>query len=260
MMNKDFRQHFVMFSEKIRNKENFAFSRYSDGELYILQNKELKLDQGLIQIGDEKQGGVYQPADFKHFDPKEHGFYQQKLIDAFKHRQPGYYKGLTCSCCIGKKDFDWQIDLHGGDDESLTWANLWVNGNYPAFINHTLPIFYNRECVFVGHTDADITKFPFFVKDFRVGYNAMINDYDKIENIKQWIKENNIQNHLFLFSASTFTNLAIYELFREFPNNTYVDIGTCLTPMMNMPIERDYLKRYWFYAGGGDLQKICRWN
>jgi hypothetical protein len=141
MMNKDFRQHFVMFSEKIRNKENFAFSRYSDGELYILQNKELKLDQGLIQIGDEKQGGVYQPADFKHFDPKEHGFYQQKLIDAFKHRQPGYYKGLTCSCCIGKKDFDWQIDLHGGDDESLTWANLWVNGNYPAFINHTLPIF-----------------------------------------------------------------------------------------------------------------------
>ena len=260
MMNKDFRQHFVMFSEKIRKNENFAFSRYSDGELYILQNKELKLDQGLIQIGDEKQGGVYQPADFKHFDPKEHGFYQQKLIDAFKHRQPGYYKGLTCSCCIGKKDFDWQIDLHGGDDESLTWANLWVNGNYPAFINHTLPIFYNRECVFVGHTDADITKFPFFVKDFRVGYNAMINDYDKIENIKQWIKENNIQNHLFLFSASTFTNLAIYELFREFPNNTYVDIGTCLTPMMNMPIERDYLKRYWFYAGGGDLQKICRWN
>ena len=259
-MNKDFRQHFVMFSEKIRAKENFAFSRYSDGELYILQNRELKLDQGLIQIGDEKQGGVYQPADFKHFDPKEHGFYQQKLIDAFKHRQVGYYKGLTCSCCIGKKDFDWQIDLHGGDDESLTWANLWVNGNYPAFITHTLPIFYNRDCVFVGHTDADITKFPFFVKDFRVGYNAMINDYGKIEDIKKWIGDNNIKNHVFLFSASTFTNLAIYELFREFPDNTYVDIGTCLTPMMNMPIERDYLKRYWFYAGGGDLQKICRWN
>ena len=259
-MNKDFRQHFVMFSEKIRAKENFAFSRYSDGELYILQNRELKLDQGLIQIGDEKQGGVYQPADFKHFDPKEHGFYQQKLIDAFKHRQAGYYKGLTCSCCIGKKDFDWQIDLHGGDDESLTWANLWVNGNYPAFITHTLPIFYNRDCVFVGHTDADITKFPFFVKDFRVGYNAMINDYGKIEDIKKWIGDNNIKNHVFLFSASTFTNLAIYELFREFPDNTYVDIGTCLTPMMNMPIERDYLKRYWFYAGGGDLQKICRWN
>ena len=259
-MQKNFREHFIKFTEKIRSGENFAFARYSDGELYILQNKELKLDQGLIQIGDHKQMGVYEPADFKHFDPIQHNEFQQKLIEAYQHKQSGYYKGITCSCCIGKKEFDWQIDLHGGDDESLTWSNLWVNGNYPAFITQTLPIFYNKECVFVGHEKADISKFPFFVKDFRVGYNAMINDYGKIEDIKNWIKENNIENHLFLFSASTFSNLAIYELFKEFPNNSYVDIGTCLTPMMDMPIERDYLKRFWYYAGGGDLQKICIWN
>jgi len=29
---------------------------------------------------------------------------------------------------------------------------------------------------------------------------------------------------------------------------------------MNMPTERDYLKRFWYYQGGGDLQKICVWN
>jgi hypothetical protein len=258
-MQKNFREHFSYLSEKIKNKENFAFARYSDGELYILQNRELKLDQGLIQIGDSKQIGIYQPADYKHYDPKQHGESYNRLIEAYKHRQPNYYKGITCSCCIGKNDFDWQIELHGGDDESLTWANLWVNGNYPAFITHTLPMFYNRECVFVGHNSADISKFPFFVKDFRVGYNAFINDYDKIDIIRQWIKENNITNHVFLFSASTFTNLAVYELFRDFPNNSYIDIGTCLTPMMNMPTERDYLKRFWYYAGGGDLNKICIW-
>ena len=259
-MQKNFREHFIKFTEKIRSGENFAFARYSDGELYILQNKELKLDQGLIQIGDHKQMGVYEPADFKHFDPIQHSEFQQKLIEAYQHKQSGYYKGITCSCCIGKKEFDWQIDLHGGDDESLTWSNLWVNGNYPAFITQTLPIFYNKECVFVGHKKADISKFPFFVKDFRVGYNAMINDYGKIEDIKNWIKENNIENHLFLFSASTFSNLAIYELFKEFPNNSYIDIGTCLTPMMNMPTERGYLKAFWNYTGGQDIQKICIWN
>ena len=37
-----------------------------------------------------------------------------------------------------KENFDWQIDLAGGDDESLTWANLWVNGNYPSFVNEIL--------------------------------------------------------------------------------------------------------------------------
>ena len=189
---KNFREHFAKFTEMIRNDEHFAFARYSDGELYILQNKELVLGQNLIQIGEQKQSGNYQAPDFKHYDPKEHGFYQQKLVEAYKHRQSNYYKGISCSCCVGKEAFDWQVELHDGDDDSLTWANLWVNGNYPAFIMNTLPIFYSKDCVFVGHESADTSKLPFIKKDFRVGYNAMINDYGKIEEIKTWIKENNI--------------------------------------------------------------------
>ena len=257
---KNFREHFFKFKSKLDNKENFAFSRYSDGEMYILQNKELVLDSNLIQIGDEKQGGVYQAPDFKHFDPKEHSFYQQKLVESLQYKQHNYYKGISCSCCVGKEQFDWQVDLAGGDDESLTWANLWVNGNYPIFITNILPIFYSRDCVFIGHEDANLNRLPFFVKDFRVGYNAMINDYRKIEDIKQWIKENNIKNHIFLFSASTFTNLAIVELFRDYPDNTYIDIGTCLTPMMDMPTHRGYLQSFWNYRNTQDIQKICVWN
>jgi len=257
---KNFREHFINFKNKLENQEQFAFSRYSDGEMYILQNKELVLGNGVIQIGDKKQGGIYQQPDFKHFDPNEHSFYQQKLVESLQYKQPNYFKGISCSCCVGKEQFDWQVDLAGGDDESLTWANLWVNGNYPFFIKHILPIFYSRDCVFVGHTDANLNRLPFFVKDFRVGYNAMINDYGKIEEIKQWIGENNITNHIFLFSASTFTNLAIVELFRDYPNNTYIDIGTCLTPMMDMPTHRGYLQAYWNYQGGPDIQKICKWN
>jgi len=88
----------------------------------------------------------------------------------------------------------------------------------------------------------------------------MSNNYDTIETIASWIRENNIENHVFLFSAASFTNLAIYQLFREFPNNTYIDIGTCLTPMMQMPTHRGYLEAYWGYRGGKDLQKICKWN
>ena len=257
---KNFRGDFVKLKTKLENKENFAFSRFSDGEMYILQNKELVLGDGIIQIDTHKQSGPYQKPDFKHFDPKEHSFYQQKLVESLQYKQPNYYKGISCSCCVGKEQFDWQVDLAGGDDESLTWANLWVNGNYPRFISEILPIFYSRDCVFIGHEDANLDRLPFFVKDFRVGYNAMINDYDKIEEIADWIRTNNVKNHLFLFSASTFTNLAVVELFREFPNNTYIDIGTCLTPMMDMPTHRGYLEAYWFYRQSKDLQKICVWN
>jgi hypothetical protein len=257
---KNFRADFIKLKTKLENQEHFAFSRYSDGEMYILQNKELVLGNNLIQIGDEKQGGVYQTPDFKHFDPKEHGFYQQKLVESLQYKQQNYYRGISCSCCVGKEQFDWQVDLAGGDDESLTWANLWVNGNYPLFITHILPIFYSRDCVFIGHEDANLDRLPFFVKDFRVGYNAMINDYGKIEKIAEWIRENNIENHVFLFSASSFTNLAVYQLFREFPDNTYIDIGTCLTPMMDMPTHRGYLQAFWNYRPNQDIQKICVWN
>jgi len=257
---KNFRQHFVEFRDKLRTQTHFAFSRFSDGEMHILQNNELKLDNNLIQIGNKVQGGVYQAPDFKHFDPNQHSFYQQKLVESLQYKQSNYYKGISCSCCVGKENFDWQVDLAGGDDESLTWANLWVNGNYPQFISEILPIFYSRDCVFIGHEDANLDRLPFFVKDFRVGYNAMINDYGKIEEIAEWIRENNIENHVFLFSASSFTNLAVYQLFREFPNNTYIDIGTCLTPMMDMPTHRGYLQAFWTYKINDDIKKICIWN
>ncbi len=64
---------------------------------------------------------------------------------------------------------------------------------------------------------------------------------------------NNIQ-------AETLTNLAVYQLFRDYPDNTYIDIGTCLTPMMDMPTHRGYLQAFWNYQPNQDIQKICVWN
>jgi len=257
---KDFKAHFNFFKQKIVNKENFAFSRFSDGEMFILQNKELKLSENLIQMGEVKQSGPYRKDDFKHFNPSEHKEFRDTLVKIFQHKQKNYYKGISCSCCVGKENFDFQIDLHGGDDESLTWANLWVNSNYPLFIQQILPLFYSKKCVFVGNKNANIKTLPFIVKDFRVGYNAMVNDVNVIDDIKTWINKNNIKNHIFLFSASTFSNLAIYELFKDNKDNTFIDIGTCLSPMIDMPTERDYLQGYWSYRGSNSLNLTCTWN
>ncbi|MFN9898642.1 MAG: hypothetical protein ACK55Z_07595, partial [bacterium] len=80
----------------IRNNEHFAFSRFSDGELWILQNKELKLSDDVIQVGEQKSPGIYKPADHKHYNPIEHAQFRDKLIEAYKYRQPNYYKGISC--------------------------------------------------------------------------------------------------------------------------------------------------------------------
>jgi hypothetical protein len=256
---KTFSQHFDLFKHKLLNQEPFAFARYSDGEMYILKNIQLKLDQNLIEIDNRKQYGPYLSQDFKNFDPIEHSESREWLLRAYLHRQQGYYKGISCRCCVGEADYQYQLDLHKGDDESLTWANLFVNANYPRFLNELLPIMQTYETIMVCHKDADLSRFEFVVKDFRVGYNAMINDQPIIEDIKTWIDANNVSGKLFLFSASTFSNLAIYELYKHNNNNTYLDIGTCLTPFMNMPIHRSYLQEYWGGAIGNDLKKVCIW-
>lgn len=256
---KDFKEHIHRFATALRSRTPFAFTRYSDGELFILQNKELKLDNGLIQVDKTLTPGHYKPQDFKHFDPLKHGDFRSKLIEAFNHKQKNYYKGISCRCCVGNEAFDYQLSLNGGDDDHLTWANLFVNSNYPIFIEEILPIIQSYDTVMVCHNDANLDKLEFVFKDFRVGYNAMINDYHKINDIKQWIVDNNISGKLFLFSASTFSNLAIYELYKHYPHNTYLDIGTCLTPFMDMPTERSYLQEYWFKRHGNDLKKTCIW-
>jgi hypothetical protein len=256
---KDFKQHIQNFKQKLIDREPFAFARYSDGELFILQNKELILGDGFIKVGEVATPGPYKSQDFKHFNPAKDVVARERLLQAFAHKQPGYYKGISCQCCVGPEAFQQQIDIHGGDDESLTWANLFVNSNYPTFIEEVLPVLQTYDTVMICHEDANLEKLEFVTKDFRVGYNAMINDYEKINTIKDWIDQEKVEGRLFLFSASTFSNLAIYELYKHNQKNTYLDIGTCLTPFMGMPTERSYLQEYWYNIPGNDLKRNCTW-
>ena len=263
MSEKSFTNDFYTILELLKKGTPFAFNRFSDGELFILQNKELILGDNLIKIGEKVSAGPYVKEDHKHFNPKEHGFVRDRLLEAFKHRQVGYYKGLGCPCCIGNDNFLWQFKVLSEDkaEANLTWSNLLVNGNYPRFINEMFPVFSRYPVVFIGNEKAELSALPFVVKSFKVGYNAMINDYPLIEKMKDWIRMNKIQGHLFLFSASSFSKMAIHQLYSEFPLNTYLDVGTTLNGFINMSIERQYLGDYWYRKPSpSDIFKICRWG
>jgi len=256
---KNFEDDFYRLLKLLKIREPFAFNRFSDGELYILQNKELILDAQQVKVGTNVTEGIYKPEDFKSFHPKEHSFYRDRLVEAFKFKKRNYFKGLSCRCCVGDENFQWQLDFHGEYDENFTWANLLVNGNYAKFILEMYPVFNKYQMVFVCNENADLSVLPFLVKDFRVGYNAMVQDYGLIEGIKRWINKNNIEGHLFLFSASSFSKMAIHQLYEFCDRNTYIDVGTTLNPFMDMSIDRTYLKSFWLGEKGSDISKICIW-
>jgi hypothetical protein len=256
---KNFIDDFYKLHTLLKNKEPFAFNRFSDGELYILQDKELILDVTQVKVGNKVTEGIYKEEDHKRFNPLEHSFYRDRLVDAYRFTRHNYFKGLSCRCCVGDENFRWQLDFHGEYDENFTWANLLVNGNYGRFIREMYPLFNEYKTVFICNQKADLSVMPFIVKDFRVGYNAMINDYDLIRKIKDWIDENNVEGHLFLFSASSFSKMAIHQLFEHCDRNTYIDVGTTLNIFMNMRLDRTYLKSFWLGTKGNDINKICIW-
>ena len=248
-----------MLLDFLKNRTPFAFNRFSDGELFILQNKELILGEVNSQVGNNIINIGYKKEDHKHFKPEEHSFYRDKLVDSFLHKQENYFKGLSCRCCIGQKDFEWQLDFHGEYDDNFTWANLLVNGNYQKFIHEMYPVFNQYKTVFICNENARTNTLPFVVKDFRVGYNAMINDYGLISDIKNWIDRHEINGYLFLFSASTFSKISIHQLYEYNNKNTYIDVGTALNAFMNMRLDRNYLKAFWLNEYHPDIDKNCIW-
>lgn len=249
---KDFKEHFFLLYNKLKNNENFAFSRFSDGELRIMQNQELVLGDNYYKIGDSINGGAYYPEDRKSVNPHTHPHIQEKLMEAYKFKTHNYYVGLSCRCCVGDADFNQMIDWRGGDDEFLTWSNLWVNGNYDLFRQYMIPEFSKHKIVYVLNEHANLNGLPFKVaKDFRVGENCIVNEFNKHVEIAKWIEENNIKNHVFLFSASSLSNFIIYELFKKYGENTYIDIGTTLNIELGMKGIRGYLI--------GANKKICIW-
>ena len=250
-MTKEYKKEFDKFLQKLRIGENFAFVRFSDGELFIMQDKKVVLAENHYVTGDIIGKNIYTKEEQKEFDPTKHQFYRQKLIESYKYKQDNYYKGICTSsdAHVGSKSFEYQIALHGGDHETLTFSNLLINANYKRFIEEMIPIIAQREIIYVVNELADTERLPFKIKKkFLVGSNCMINNYDTAKKVKDYIKENDINNHIILCSAASLSNYVIYECFKDNPNNTFLDIGSCLNPLLNLEgwkYTRGYLTDYW---------------
>jgi hypothetical protein len=127
-----------------------------------------------------------------------------------------------------------------------------------------VPIFSTKKIVLVSNENSILTDLPFKVfKHYKIGSNCMINNYYLIDEIKQWIEENRIENTLFLFSASSLSNLLGYELYKNYNKNQYLDIGSSLGPLLGLQgwkSTRTYLNIFWSNPSNPAPQEIDIWN
>ena len=244
----------------LKEGDHFAYTRFSDGETCIMRNEKLVLAQEHVQVGDIMHDFGYSEDDHKEFIPEEHAFVREALIAAFKFQKKNYFVGAGCGNCTChiKTDIPMLETMRPGDEAHWTSPNLLVNSNYPLFLNQFLPVFKNKNVVMICSKEATFNKLPFIpVKEFRVGKNCIVNDHHLEENIKEWMKSEGIKDHVFLFSASSLSEILIHKLFDFDDQNTYIDIGTTLHHHLDLGIERDYLRAYWNSIPLPDLFKDC---
>ena len=262
-----FKKDFRILLEKLNNRENFAFTRFSDGELYILQNKKIFIEKDRCYLRGQEHKAVYGEEELKSFIPEKDQRLREHLLECFLHKQNNYYKGICTKQDVGQSDWAWQFDEGGlpKDEEYLTFANLLINGNYINFMTQMLPAMKKQgyDVVYVCNKAANLDKFPLNLKkDFRIGNNCHTNDIHLIDEMKEWVAKNSIKNHLFLFSAASLSNLLIYELYKEFPDNIYMDIGSTLNPMLDLDgwkASRGYLRGYWMGEPNPYYYQDCEW-
>ena len=137
---KNFKTAFDTLLNKVKDKENFAFTRFSDGEMFILKNEVLVLADNHYVTGKIRGPNRYTKEEHKEFYPEKHQLYREKLIECYRHNQANYFKGICTSTDghVGKENFDWLVNFHGGDHDNLTFSNLLINANYHRFVEELI--------------------------------------------------------------------------------------------------------------------------
>jgi hypothetical protein len=224
--NKNYQQDIVILKEAIQNRERITFSKFCDGEWAVLQNNHI----------DNKEFN---------FDPSTDAFKRKKLLDAFQYNNDRYFVGITCVNVFGIETHRRMKMISGLPEDRLTWADIWVNSNYIYFVNEIIPLFKNRDVVLFCNKRGKIENLPFVPYAlFPVENNAWQYNWDYIDSAKTLLtklKSQGVEDLLVLFCCGPFGNILAYELTKDCPYNTYLDIGSTLNPwLQSEAFKRDY--------------------
>ena len=89
----------------------------------------------------------------------------------------------------------------------------------------------------------------------------MINDYGVSDEVAEYLLDK--QDLVVLCSAASLSNFVIYKSFKSNPNNTFLDIGSCLNPLLDLEgwrYTRGYLTSYWLGSNSPFGRQVDYWG
>ena len=222
-------QEFDKFWQKIENGENFAFMRNADGERAIMLGEAVSAQEGnwsspnyISKLGTD-------------------------IYNSLMLNEENVYYALSCPCC-DQPAYYWYLSRI--KTKKVTFANLWINANYPKFKEKFPQI--KRDAILIANYRA---------KGHRIGNLNILKHYEidddcisfwenqapqMIENIKK--EFGNRTDLLYVVSAGPMSGPIIYELYKNNPNNCYIDFGSAIDIYYRENISRPYMKKGNTYA------------
>ena len=119
-----------------------------------------------------------------------------------------------------------------------------------------MPLYNERKVVLYCNKDGALDNLPFKPeKIFPISNNAWGDNWNLIEDSKEYIRQNSAKDMLFLFCCGPFGNILCCELTKFNADNTYLDIGSTLNPFLNTGFVRQYYLQNSFWS-----QLECEWG
>ena len=206
--------------KRIENKENIALLRYGDGEWRIMTGQAMKAIEGWVS-------------------PEHITKLGEDLLKTLDIDSDNFIYGITCSCC--DPDISYWYSQHI-KSKNRTFATVFVNWNYQKFIKKFDEL--KRDAIFIGNINAKDSKIGNLniLKYYFVTNNCMDFWENKAQKMIEEIKKDyGDRNDLFyVVCAGPMSEPIIYELYKNNPNNCYIDFGSALDKYIHKYRTRSY--------------------
>jgi hypothetical protein len=220
--------HIYEILKKIHMKESFCVIRPSDGEFMVLR------------------GDTFNNIDDWHFNGT--GSLKTDLSQAIHDaaKTPHTYVGIPCPC-DNVEIMEYYCKTYGLTKENTTYANLFCNRNWQFFTEYFLServpfYFIGPKIQNPGH---GLTITDHFVTD-----EFLVNNWDEQKktvsrNLREWMKG---KQGIFCFSVGPIAKIWASQLFREFPGNIMLDVGSAFDKFIKGSSNRDYANGVRFHS------------
>jgi hypothetical protein len=220
-------EHLSVFLQKLRNKTPFSIIRPGDGEYLVMNQNEVK-----TQDGWKFSGGVL----------RQDLYDVKNLIQGLEQ----CYVGIPCPGCHEQDMTSWYKKTWELQPKQITYACIFCNENWKAFTQYLIdsqhPIYY------IG--SGQRTDGPLHVVQRFPVSERLVDSWDKDKNtflkdIYRWVG-NQINGatepRTFLFSAGPITKFVVPMLHQLYPGHQYVDVGSAIDSFMKPSSNRLYMK------------------